>query len=482
MAVVVNPLMSSFNEENVTAVESKQHNTSTITAIATATGKGGVGIIRISGPQSKVIAEKISGKVIQQPRTAHYAKFYDDKNEIIDEGLILYFAAPNSFTGEEVVELQGHGSPVALDRLLKQVIKTGATLAKPGEFSERAFLNGKLDLTQAEAIADLINASSEQAARCAMRSLQGVFSKQIYKLVEELIQLRVFVEAAIDFPDEEIDFLQIEQITSQLKNITQRIESIFHDANRGRLLQEGMTIVIAGKPNAGKSSVLNQLVGEDIAIVTDVAGTTRDVIRQHIHLDGLPLHIVDTAGLRYTPDVVESEGVKRSLQQIEQADRVLLIVDSNNENFDAPLESLWPHDVGAMPAVEKISLVCNKIDLITMREKIISAQEKNNIPVLILSAKTGEGMPELREYLKQSVGYSAATNEGQFTARRRHLNALEMAQQNIKKAITFIAQQYQFEIIAEELRLAQNNLNSITGEFRADDLLGEIFSSFCIGK
>jgi tRNA modification GTPase len=458
---------------------SNQH---TIAAIATAPGRSGVGIVRVSGPKSKAIAEKIS-QITIKPRFAHFAKFYNAaNNEIIDEGILLYFVAPNSFTGEEVVEFQTHGSPLVLDMLLKEIISCGAQLAKPGEFSERAFLNNKLDLTQAEAIADLINAQSEQAARSAMRSLQGLFSQKINSLVQTLISLRVFVEAAIDFPDEEIDFLHLDQITKQLTTMSDQMTEIFAQANRGRLLQEGMTIVIAGKPNAGKSSLLNLLAGDEVAIVTDIAGTTRDVIKQNIHLDGLPLHIIDTAGLRHTDDVVENEGVKRSLQQITQADRILLLIDSSYENIENDIELLWAHEVGEMPPKNKITLICNKIDLLDEAAKNKITAKNYSVDVISMSTKTNEGLNNLREYLKESVGYSHNENEGQFTARRRHLNALEKAQQNIKTARDFLISQQPYEIIAEELRLAQLELNSITGEFTSDDLLGEIFSSFCIGK
>lgn len=442
-------------------------NNDTIAAIATSPGQGGVGIIRISGPNSAAIAEIISG-LCPTPRYAHYGDFRDHTNAVIDSGLTLYFKKPASFTGEDVVEFHAHGGPVVLDMLLKEILRHDVRPARAGEFTERAFLNDKIDLAQAEAIADLISADSEQAARAATRSMQGEFSGIIHQLVEELIQLRVYVESALDFPEEEIDFLADDAITERLEAVKQKVAEVKKSAQQGRLLKEGMTVVIAGKPNAGKSSLLNQLAGQESAIVTEIPGTTRDTLREHIQIDGLPLHIIDTAGLRDSDDIVEQEGVKRARQMIENADQVLLVVDIN-DNEVMRIDSL-PEHIG-------VTTVFNKIDTVNRSPGI---QEEKQTEVY-LSAKTGDGIDLLKQHLKRCMGYQQKT-EGQFIARRRHLDAIDSAEQHLNQANKNLHELKAGELLAEELRLAQRALSSITGEFSSDDLLGRIFADFCIGK
>ncbi|MDP4530191.1 tRNA uridine-5-carboxymethylaminomethyl(34) synthesis GTPase MnmE [Alkalimonas delamerensis] len=453
------------------------YSTDTIAAIATATGRAGVGIIRISGPAANQVAAAVLGK-IPKARTANYLPFLDADGKALDQGIALYFPGPNSFTGEDVLELQGHGGPVLLDMLLRRVIALPQVrIARPGEFSERAFLNDKLDLAQAEAIADLIDASSEQAARSAMHSLQGEFSARIHALVEKVIHLRIFVEAAIDFPDEEIDFLSDGKVATDLADIIDDLAKIRREANQGSILREGMRVVIAGRPNAGKSSLLNALAGREAAIVTDIAGTTRDVLREHIHIDGMPLHIIDTAGLRDASDQVEQIGIERAWQEIEQADRVLFMVDGTTTDAIDP-HAIWPDFIDRLPSGLGMTVIRNKADL---TGEPMQAELNQAVPVFRLSAKTGSGIEALREHLKACMGFEG-TNEGSFLARRRHLDALERAHQHL---LTGQEQLHGFiagEILAEELRLTQQHLNEITGEFSSDDLLGRIFSSFCIGK
>lgn len=450
--------------------------TDTIAAIATPPGKGGVGIIRVSGPAAKDIAEAVLQRV-PQPRYAHYGAFYESPHSVLDQGIALFFPGPNSFTGEDVLELQGHGGPVILDCLLKRVLTLGARLANPGEFSERAFLNDKLDLAQAEAIADLIDASSEQAARNAMHSLQGAFSKHIHELVEAVIQLRIYVEAAIDFPEEEIDFLSDGKVAGDLNRIIEQLQSVRQQARQGTLIREGMSVVIAGKPNAGKSSLLNALSGRDSAIVTHIEGTTRDVLREHIHIDGLPLHIIDTAGLRDSPDEVEQIGIARAWDEIRKADRILMVVDSTHNPATDPRE-LWPDFVQQLDNTDHLTLVRNKCDL---SQLAVQHETLANVPVITLSAKTGAGVQELRDHLKQCIGYTGTT-EGGFTARRRHLDALDRTEQLLITGQEQLLGMAAGELLAEDLRQAQNCLSEITGEFTPDALLGRIFSSFCIGK
>ncbi|MGI0118564.1 tRNA uridine-5-carboxymethylaminomethyl(34) synthesis GTPase MnmE [Zooshikella sp. RANM57] len=453
------------------------YNPDTIAAIATPPGRGGVGIIRVSGPLSKLIMSKMLGKTIK-PRYAHYGPFYNQLKHVVDEGLALFFAGPNSFTGEDVLELQGHGGPVVLDMLLKDVLSHGVRLANPGEFSERAFLNDKLDLAQAEAIADLIESASEHAAQSAIRSLQGVFSDKVRSLVDKLIQLRIYVEAAIDFPEEEIDFLADGKVANDLEGIISQFDAVLKEANQGAILREGMTVVIAGRPNAGKSSLLNALAGRETAIVTDIAGTTRDVLREHIHIEGMPLHIIDTAGLRESDNAVEQIGVQRAWQEIAQADRVLLMVDSSTTDATDP-HIIWPEFVDKLPHPEKITVIRNKIDLTKEGAKQYATNEK--LPVIGLSAKEGKGVDLLREHLKACMGFTGST-EGGFTARRRHLQALYKARDYLANGQLQLSGYGAGELLAEDLRFAQNELNTITGEFTSDDLLGKIFGSFCIGK
>lgn len=458
-------------------MELGQLNTDTIAAIATAPGRGGVGIIRVSGAKSKDIARAILG-FIPKTRYAHYCPFKDENGNTLDEGLALFFENPNSFTGEDVLELQGHGGPVVLDFLLKRVMELGARAARPGEFSERAFLNDKMDLTQAEAIADLIDSASEQAARCAVRSLQGAFSKRIHELVESLIQLRIYVEAAIDFPEEEIDFLSDGKVEADLRTVQANLQNVLQEANQGHLLREGMNVVIAGRPNAGKSSLLNALSGKDSAIVTHIAGTTRDVLREHIHIDGMPLHIIDTAGLRDAPDEVERIGIQRAWDEIEQADRVLLVVDGTETNALDP-HDIWAEFVDKLPHPERITVVRNKADL--TGEAMGINETEGPSPVVHIAAKSNEGMDDLREHLKAVMGYNAAS-EGGFIARRRHIESLQQAEQFLNSGMDQLLLAQAGELLAEDLRQAQQALNEITGEFSSDDLLGRIFSSFCIGK
>ncbi|KES16690.1 MULTISPECIES: tRNA uridine-5-carboxymethylaminomethyl(34) synthesis GTPase MnmE [Gilliamella] len=452
-------------------------NTDTIVAQATPPGRGGVGILRVSGPKAQDVAKAVLG-ILPKPRYAHYLPFLASDGTTLDEGIALFFPNPHSFTGEDVLELQGHGGPVILDLLLKRILDIPSVrIARPGEFSERAFLNDKLDLAQAEAIADLIDASSEQAAKSALSSLQGVFSKKINTLVEALIHLRIFTEAAIDFPEEEIDFLSDGKIAAELEQVIQRLNEVRQEAKQGSLLREGMKVVIAGRPNAGKSSLLNALAGRDAAIVTDIAGTTRDVLREHIHIDGMPLHIIDTAGLREASDEVERIGIERAWQEIDQADRVLFMVDSTTTNETNP-EKLWPEFIERLPKNMPVTVIRNKADL---TGEPLGYSEQNGYCLIQLSARTGEGITLLRDHLKQVMGFTSST-EGGFLARRRHLQALEKAAEHLNNGQYQLTTFHAGELLAEELRLAQEALSEITGEFTSDDLLGRIFSSFCIGK
>ncbi|AMO70208.1 tRNA modification GTPase TrmE [gamma proteobacterium BDW918] len=448
----------------------------TIAAIATPPGKGGVGIVRVSGPQAQEIGHRLLGKADLKPRYAHYGSFYeasDDGPRSLDQGIALYFPGPNSFTGEDVLELQGHGGPIILDCLLREVIKAGARIARPGEFSERAFLNNKIDLAQAEAIADLIDSASEQAARQAVRSLEGEFSKEINQLVEAITQLRIYVEAAIDFPEEEIDFISDGRVASELSAIKQNLERVFASAKQGSILREGMTVVIAGRPNAGKSSLLNALAGRESAIVTNIAGTTRDVLRENILIDGMPLHIIDTAGLRDSEDLVEQEGIKRAWTEIANADRILLVIDS--QTAEAESDAI-PSELQPFIDQQKLSIIYNKCDLSGHQVAI----DNSEISRIYLSAKHAKGIDLLREHLKSCVGY----NDGDtpFIARRRHIEALNLGREHIHAGEQQLLNYNAGELLAEELRIAQQALAEITGEFSSDDLLGRIFSSFCIGK
>ena len=451
--------------------------TETIAAVATAQGRGGVGIVRVSGPMAGQLAAAICQRDLKA-RYAHYGPFFADAEQVLDEGLALYFPGPNSFTGEDVLELQGHGGPVVLDLLLRRCVQLGARLARPGEFSERAFLNDKLDLAQAEAIADLIEASSEQAARNALRSLQGEFSRRVHGLTERLISLRIYVEAAIDFPEEEIDFLADGHVLSLLEGVRNDLTGVLREAGQGALLRDGMTVVIAGRPNAGKSSLLNALAGREAAIVTEIAGTTRDVLREHIHIDGMPLHVVDTAGLRDTDDQVERIGVERALKAIGEADRILLVVDATAPEADDPF-ALWPEFLDQRPDPAKVTLIRNKADL--SGESVVLEVSNDGHVTISLSAKSTQGLDLLREHLKACMGY-AQTSESSFSARRRHLEALRKASTHLEHGHAQLTLAGAGELLAEDLRMAQQALGEITGAFSSDDLLGRIFSSFCIGK
>ncbi|MDF1693582.1 MAG: tRNA uridine-5-carboxymethylaminomethyl(34) synthesis GTPase MnmE [Zhongshania sp.] len=448
----------------------------TIAAIATPPGKGGVGIVRVSGPKALEIGHRLLDKADLKPRYAHYGSFFEageNGPRTLDQGIALYFPGPNSFTGEDVLELQGHGGPIILDCLLREVIKAGARMARPGEFSERAFLNNKIDLAQAEAIADLIDSASEQAARQAVRSLEGEFSKEINQLVEAITQLRIYVEAAIDFPEEEIDFISDGRVASELSRIKQNLERVFASAKQGSILREGMTVVIAGRPNAGKSSLLNALAGRESAIVTNIAGTTRDVLRENILIDGMPLHIIDTAGLRDSDDIVEQEGIKRAWTEITNADRILLVIDSQSAEDE---KEAIPSELQPFIAQQKLSIIYNKCDLSGHQVAI----DNSDISRIYLSAKHADGIDLLREHLKSCVGY----NDGDtpFIARRRHIEALNLGREHIHAGEQQLLHYNAGELLAEELRIAQQALAEITGEFSSDDLLGRIFSSFCIGK
>ena len=444
--------------------------TTTIAAIATPPGRGGVGIVRLSGPDAVTIALRLIHRDTLTPRLAHLCTFYTLEGEALDQGIVLYFKAPHSFTGEDVVEFQGHGSPVALDLLVKELLLCGAQLAQPGEFTLRAFLNDKLDLAQAEAVADLIHAQSASAARLAVRTLQGAFSQHISELNTQIINLRLYVEAALDFPEEDVDFLSDGHIVTKLSKIQQDLANIRKQAAQGALLREGLTVVIAGRPNAGKSTLMNCLAQRDTAIVTDVPGTTRDVLREHILLDDIPIHLLDTAGLRSSDDVVEQEGIKRAWTELSRADCVILLMDcSVKEQY----EELILEIKLALPDQVPIILVYNKVD------KIGKSASKEGTAVYV-SLKNQEGLTLLKDEIKAVVGYQP--QEGQFLARRRHLEALDQAMHWLHQGAELLISQQAGELLAEDLRLAHAALGEITGEFTADDLLGVIFSNFCIGK
>ena len=449
----------------------------TIVAQATAPGRGGIGILRVSGPKVVEVAQAVLGKC-PKPRMADYLPFKDADGTVLDQGIALYFKSPNSFTGEDVLELQGHGGQVVLDLLLKRILQLdGVRLARPGEFSEQAFLNDKLDLAQAEAIADLIDATSEQAARSALKSLQGEFSNKVNQLVDSVIYLRTYVEASIDFPDEEIDFLADGKIEAKLREIINQLDLVRREAKQGSILREGMKVVIAGRPNAGKSSLLNALAGREAAIVTDIAGTTRDVLREHIHIDGMPLHIIDTAGLREATDEVERIGISRAWTEIEQADRIILMLDSSDPDSQN-IEKVRSEFLSKLPNNMPVTIVRNKVDL---SGEAVEIKEENGTTTVCLSAQTHQGVDLLREHLKQAMGFQTGM-EGGFLARRRHLDALEKAAEHLQIGLVQLTEFHAGELLAEELRLVQANLSEITGQFTSDDLLGNIFSSFCIGK
>lgn len=485
----------------------------TIVAIATPPGRGGVGIVRLSGPDVPRIAAAIVGTV-PAPRRAAYREFRDADGTPLDRGLALWFAAPHSYTGEHVLELHGHGGPVVMDLLVRRALALGARLARPGEFSERAYLNDRLDLAQAEAVADLIDAGSAAAARAALRSLAGEFSTRVHALADALVELRTYVEAAIDFPDEEVDFLAQGDVEARVAALHARCDALERSAEQGRLLHEGYTLVIAGRPNAGKSSLLNALAGHDAAIVTEIPGTTRDVLRERIQLDGLPVAILDTAGLRDSPDVVEAEGIRRARREMQRADRILYVVDAADAAAVVALE----RELAALPHGVPVTVVWNKCDVagaVVMPAKVANAgtdagsatrtqvraetQAQAQAPAearvhghapshphaepahVRIAATTGFGLEALREHLKHAAGFHPG-DTGTFSARRRHLDALARAKAQIQAASVLLRSGAGGELVAEELRLAHRSLGEITGEFTSEDLLGRIFASFCIGK
>jgi tRNA modification GTPase len=436
--------------------------TGTIVAAASPPGKGGIGIVRISGPDAERIARAILGS-LPEPRTASYRTFRDAAGKRVDAGLALYFPAPASFTGESVLELHGHGGPVVVSMVVDAVVELGARPAEPGEFSKRAFLNGKLDLAQAEAVVDLIESGTARAVRAALRSLSGTFSRAVNTLAEQLVRLRMHVEAAIDFPEEEIDFLSDEVLLQRLSDCGAAFDKLLNDAQQGRVLRDGLQVVIVGKPNAGKSSLLNLLSGQEAAIVTEIAGTTRDVLREQIDIDGLAVELVDTAGLRDNPDRVEAEGIRRARQALEAADAVLWIQDATDAG-QAPPEDL--------PDGVPVTVVHNKVDLVDAAPGLRDGE-------VWLSARTGDGIDALRQRIRELAGYEG---EGAFTARRRHVRALRKAYGHFEAGRRALEEARAGELLAEELRLSQQALGTITGAVSADDLLGRIFSEFCIGK
>jgi tRNA modification GTPase len=445
----------------------------TIVAAATPPGRGSVGIVRISGPKTPEIAAVMLGDV-PPPRRAAFVRFLDAEQQPIDAGMALFFPSPHSYTGEHVLELQGHGGPVVVEAVIARALQLGARRALPGEFTQRAFLNDKLDLAQAEAIADMIDAGSREALRAAMRSLQGEFSAMVQGLAEAVIELRAYVEAAIDFPEEEIDFLADRQLEERLTAVRHHFDAVEQSARQGRLLREGMTVVIAGRPNAGKSSLLNRLAGYDAAIVTPIPGTTRDVLRERIHIDGMPLHVLDTAGLRDSPDDIEREGIRRAEAEIARADRVLFVIDTP----DDPDGRAFTEERQRLPSNVPVTLVFNKCDL---ARGIPVADTYSGPPRVTLSALSGDGLDLLRQHLKSCMGFLTAES-GTVSARQRHLDALTRARAHVDEAARQLQERRAGELVAEELRVAQQALGEITGEFTTDDLLGRIFSTFCIGK
>ncbi|GKS68179.1 tRNA modification GTPase trmE [Nitrosomonas sp. PY1] len=447
-------------------------NSDTIAAIATPPGRGGIGVIRISGADLKDFSKTLLGKS-PIPRQAMLQSFLDAEGRVIDQGIALFFPAPYSYTGEDVLELQGHGGPAIQSLLLNQCLIAGARLAQPGEFTLRAYLNNKIDLIQAESVADLIEANTYEAARCATNSLRGDFSKKIEGLVNMLTELRMFIEATINFPEDNIGDLPLSPIEEKLRQIDTQFKQIFQTAQQGKILKEGIRIVLAGEPNVGKSSLLNQLAEDDVAIVTEIPGTTRDVIERTITIEGIAIHIIDTAGLRETSDIVERKGIERTHAAIKNAHMIVWVMDISQRSPSTEAETMY-----SIPADIPRITVHNKIDLINESARI---KQHSNSTTVNLSAKTGAGIDLLRKEILAISGWRHST-EGLFTARQRHLEALTMAQAHLNSARTFIAHESQLELLAEDLRLSQLALSSITGEFTADDLLGEIFSHFCIGK
>lgn len=445
------------------------HKVETICALATAIGQSGIGVVRVSGPLSKIVGNKLL-QIELKPRHAYYGSFYDKDSNKIDKGVSIYFPGPNSYTGEDVIEFQGHGGMSVLRKLLETATFFGARLAEPGEFTKRAFLNGKMDLVQAEAVQDLIQSSSEQSALSAVRSLTGEFSEKINHLLADLTSLRVFVEATIDFSDEEIDFLESHEVSVKLQTLKNLLLEILESANQGAILRDGLYVTIAGKPNAGKSSLLNALTKQPSAIVTDIAGTTRDVLKETIHIDGMPLHIIDTAGLHDSNNIIEQEGIRRAHTEINNADVVLLVYDAKDKLADL---SILPEAVKNKPII----YIRNKIDLLKAKAKINEVENQTEVS---LSAKNGDGIDLLRQALSEVAGYNP-DGEGVFLARKRHILAIDLTLNYINSAIEQL-EGGASELVAEDLRQAGMSLGTITGEFSSDDLLGEIFSSFCIGK
>jgi tRNA modification GTPase len=449
----------------------------TIAAIATAPGRGGIGIVRVSGPGCRDVARELVGDC-PKPRVAALRSFVGADGEGIDQGIVLFFPGPHSLTGEDVLEFQAHGGPVVLDVLLARVLGLGARLGQPGEFTQRAFLNGKLDLSQAEAVADLIDSGSTQAARAALRSLRGEFSSRVRDLSEAVLELRMWVEAAIDFPEEEIDFLADRALAVRMESIRQRFAALAETARQGALLRDGLTLVIAGRPNAGKSSLLNRLAGYEAAIVTAIPGTTRDVLRERIEIDGLPLHILDTAGLRESPDEIEAEGIRRAHREIGRADRVLFVVDSADPTAVAAIDA----DLAALPTEAPRTIVMSQIDRARERARLEAVDASSGAPARIwLSAATGDGLDLLRSHLKDCVGFHPS-GTGALSARTRHLDALRRARAHVESAHRLLTERHAGELVAQELTDAQRSLGEITGEVTSEELLGRIFGSFCIGK
>ncbi len=448
----------------------------TIVAVATPPGTGGIGVVRLSGSNLESYIQGLLGERLA-PRRANYRNFLDAQGECLDSGIALFFPGPQSFTGESVVELQGHGGTVVLGRLVERCLELGARQARPGEFSERAFLNGKLDLAQAEAVADLIDAASVQAAKSAVRSMQGEFSRAIEKIIDKVIEVRVFVEASIDFPEEEIDFLSDPKLLQALEELVSQLQSVLNEARQGALLREGMTVVLVGAPNVGKSSLLNCLVGGDVAIVTDEAGTTRDVLKHMVSLNGVPVQFIDTAGLRETDSIVEKEGIRRAWTEIDAADQIIFMVDGV-DGMDTDLEVVWPaYFQRCRQTSRKVTMVLNKIDCSGHQ----SGRIVNHVPTIGISAKYSSGIDALTDHLLEQMGY-IDTGEGVFTARRRHVESLSAALSSVEAGKGQLQRFGSGELLAEDLRLAQNKLSEITGVFTSDALLGHIFSSFCIGK
>ena len=445
----------------------------TIVAAATPPGRGGIGIVRVSGPKVPELAAVLLGN-LPEARRATLAGFLGKTGEPIDFGIALFFPAPHSYTGEHVLELHGHGGMMILESLIDRCVELGARRAAPGEFTQRAYLHDKLDLAQAEAVADLIDAGSQEAARAAVRSLQGEFSAMVEGLAEAVIELRTYIEAAIDFPEEEVDFLGDVELANRLQSVREHFEAVTQSARQGQILRDGMTIVIAGRPNAGKSSLLNRLAGYEAAIVTPIPGTTRDIVRERIHIEGMPLHVLDTAGLRPAEDVVEAEGIRRAQAEIARADRILFVIDVVAD----PNASAYAQEKARIAPNVPVTLVFNKCDLAV---GLPVADTTAGPPRLNVSALTGQGIEALRAHLKISMGYQTSEG-GTISARQRHLDALARARLEVEQAAKELAEHRAGELVAEHLRGAQQALGEITGETSSEDLLGRIFSSFCIGK